>query len=172
VLWLLESNPQAMANLAREAAARSIDPARIVFAPFVPPEQHLPRLMAADLFLDTLPYNAHTTASDALWVGLPVVTCQGETFAARVAASLLRAADCEELVTGSLDAYEALALALARDPDRLAAIRHRLVDGRMRLPLFDSARFARDLESLYLRMTERHRVGLPPAPLPASPSAA
>jgi predicted O-linked N-acetylglucosamine transferase (SPINDLY family) len=172
VLWLLESNPQAMANLAREAAARGIDPARIVFAPFVPPEQHLPRLMAADLFLDTLPYNAHTTASDALWVGLPVVTCQGETFAARVAASLLRAADCEELVTGSLDAYEALALALARDPDRLAAIRHRLVDGRMRLPLFDSARFARDLESLYLRMTERHRVGLPPAPLPASPSAA
>ena len=172
VLWLLESNPQAMANLAREAADRGIDPARIVFAPFVPPEQHLPRLMAADLFLDTLPYNAHTTASDALWVGLPVVTCQGETFAARVAASLLRAAGCEELVTHGLDDYEALALALARDPARLAAIRARLAGNRAALPLFDSAGFSRDLEALYARMAERHRMGLAPAPLPAGRSQA
>jgi hypothetical protein len=167
VLWLLESNPQAMANLAREAAARGVDPARIVFAPFVPPEQHLPRLMAADLFLDTSPYNAHTTASDALWVGLPVVTCQGETFAARVAASLLRAAGCEELVTHRLDDYEALALALVRDPARLTALRMRLAGSRMTLPLFDSTGFSRDLEALYARMAERHRMGLAPAPLPA-----
>lgn len=167
VLWLLETNPQATANLRSEAARHGIDPARIHFAPFVAPHQHLPRLMAADLFLDTMPYNAHTTASDALWVGLPVVTCLGETFAARVAAGLLRAAGCEELIAGSLDDYEALARTLACSPDRLAAIRRRLVDSRLQVPLFDSARFARDLESLYLRMAERHRLGLPPATLAA-----
>ena len=167
VLWLFEANPQASANLAREATNQGVDPARIIFAPWMEPVQHLPRIMAADLFLDTLPCNAHTTASDSLWAGVPVITCLGETFAGRVAASLLRAADCEELITSTLDEYEALALALARDPARLAAIRQRLVDKRMTVPLFDSARFARDLEHLYLRMAERHREGLPPAALPA-----
>jgi predicted O-linked N-acetylglucosamine transferase (SPINDLY family) len=165
VLWLFESNPQASTNLIREIERRGIDRSRLVFAPWAAPALHLARAQLADLFLDTLPCNAHTTASDALWAGLPVLTCQGQTFASRVASSLLRAVDCPELITHSLDEYEALALALARDPARLGAIRQRLADRRMSAPLFDSERFARDLEALYRRMAQRHRDGLPPGPL-------
>ncbi len=162
VLWLYEANPQATDNLLREAQQRGIDPGRIFFAPFVAQDKHLARLAAADLFLDTLPYNAHTTASDALWAGVPLVTCIGDTFASRVAASLLRAVGCDELVTRSLDEYQALALALAGDRTRLAGIRQRLIDAREEAPLFDSPRFAIGIEQLFERMAQRHREGLAP----------
>ncbi|HQD83396.1 MAG TPA: tetratricopeptide repeat protein [Quisquiliibacterium sp.] len=167
VLWLYEANVQASRNLLREAQAHGVDAARLVFAPFVAQQRHIARLRNADLFLDTLPYNAHTTASDALWAGVPLVTCAGGTFASRVAASLLRAADMGELVTTSLDDYQALAIALASDRPRLAALRARLEAGRMTVPLFDSTAFARDLEALFARMVERRRLGLAPDHLPA-----
>ena len=171
VLWLLESNAQARANLAREAVARGVDPARLVFAPLVPAEANLGRLGHADLVLDTLPVNAHTTASDALWAGVPIVTCVGDAFAGRVCASLLSAVGLPELATADLRAYEALALALATDPARLASVRERLRIGRERAPLFDSARFTRELEALYVRMAERWRAGLAPEHLPPRPVA-
>jgi protein O-GlcNAc transferase len=165
VLWLLQSNAQARANLLREAAARGIDAGRIVFAPVVPPAQNLGRLTHADLFLDTLPINAHTTASDALWAGVPVVTCPGDSFVGRVAASLLKAVGLDELVAPDLDAYEAVAHRLASDPARLAAVRTRLGAAREDAPLFDSARITRGLEDLYERMSARWRAGQEPAHL-------
>jgi predicted O-linked N-acetylglucosamine transferase (SPINDLY family) len=163
VLWLLADNPAATRNLKREAAARGIDPERLLFAPRAPLPEHLARHRLADLFLDTLPYNAHTTASDALWMGLPVVTCMGNTFAGRVAASVLNAAGLAALVTHSLAGYEALALRFARDPEALAAIKARLAQDRDRMPLFDAPRFARHLEAAYAMMHERYQHGLPPA---------
>ncbi|MFL9823270.1 tetratricopeptide repeat protein [Rhodoplanes sp. SY1] len=163
VLWLLDENPLARANLRREAQVRGIDPDRLVFAPRCPLPEHLARHRLADLFVDTLPYNAHTTASDALWGGLPVVTCEGETFAGRVCASLLRAVGLPELVTGSLADYEATALALAHDPARLAALRARLAENRTTAPLFDTARFARDVETAFAVMWRRWKAGEKPA---------
>jgi len=162
VLWLLEAHTGVRANLVREAAARGIAAERLVFAPRLPPDAHLARHRCADLFLDTLPYNAHTTASDALWAGLPVLTCKGSTFAGRVAASLLHAVGLPELVTHALGEYEALAVRLAREPGRLGALRERLKSSRTTAPLFDSARFARHLEAAFTRMWERHRAGQPP----------
>ena len=132
MLWLLETSGTVKANLRREAEARGVAGERLVFAPRMDLAEHLARHRAADLFLDTLPYNAHTTASDALWAGLPVVTCAGRSFAARVAGSLLHAVGLPELVTTSLAEYEALALALARDPGRLAELRERLGRNRRR----------------------------------------
>ena len=149
VLWLYAGNPLVADNLRREAAARGVAPDRLVFAPPLPQPEHLARHRLAGLFLDTLPYNAHTTGSDALWAGLPVVTCRGPTFAGRVAASLLETVGLPELVTDSLEAYEALALDLARDPERLAGLRARLAEARGTSPLFDATRFARDLEAAY-----------------------
>lgn len=169
VLWLLESNPQAKANLVREAAERGIDAARLVFAPMVAPEANLARLRHADLVLDTLPVNAHTTASDALWAGAPIVTCVGDAFVGRVCASLLAAVGLPELATADLAAYEALARALATEPARLASIRERLRVGREHGPLFDSERFAHELDALFLRMAERRRAGLAPDHLPPRP---
>ncbi len=166
VLWLLASNAQAEENLLREAAALGIDPSRLVFAQVAPPAEHLARLTHADLFLDTLPINAHTTASDALWSGVPVVTCTGTAFVGRVAASLLHAVGLPELAVEEMAAYEALARDLASDPARLAEVRERLRQARDTAPLFDSARTARELDALYLRMAERSRAGLPPAALP------
>jgi hypothetical protein len=152
VLWLLEANMEARDNLLREAQARGIEAKRIVFAPKADIASHLARLSLADLVLDTLPYNAHTTASDALWVGVPVVTCPGSTFAARVAASLLTAVGVTDTIAKSLDEYEAIALRLAQDAAARRALRERLVASRMSSPLFDAAGFARDLEALYERM--------------------
>jgi predicted O-linked N-acetylglucosamine transferase (SPINDLY family) len=120
VLWLLEDNAAVAANLRLEANSRGVSPDRLVFAKRVPMEDHLARHRFADIFLDTLPYNAHTTASEALWCGLPVVTCMGEAFAARVATSLLKAIGLPELITNSLDSYERLAFELATHPKRLA----------------------------------------------------
>src|ERR1700687_5238772 len=138
VLWLLKSNDFAIVNLRREAPARGVDPARLIFAPFANAEAHLARHASADLFLDTLPYNAHTTASDALWAGLPLLTCAGTTFAGRVAASLLHAAGVPELITRSLEEYEALALKLATEPSLLQSIRCKLANNRLACPLFDT----------------------------------
>ncbi len=162
VLWLLDENKAATRNLRQAAASYDIDPARLVFAKRAPNADHLARHRLADLFLDTLPCNAHTTTSDALWAGLPVLTLQGRAFQARVAASLLRAAEMPELITTSEAEYEALALALARDPERLRCIRARLAANRPTCPLFDSARFARDAGIAFRRMHERHVAGLPP----------
>jgi predicted O-linked N-acetylglucosamine transferase (SPINDLY family) len=154
ILWLLADKPGARLNLRKQAAARGIDPARLVFAGRLPLEDHLARHRLADLFLDTLPYNAHTTASDALWAGLALVTCRGESFAGRVAASLLNAIGLPELVTTSLDEYEALALRLARDGSLLQSIRAKLAQNRLCYPLFDTQRFRRHLEAAYVTAWE------------------
>ena len=154
VLWLLVDNATAQNNLRQEAAARGVDPARLVFGAQLSLEEHLARHRLADLFLDTLPYNVHTTASDALWAGLPLVTCRGETFAGRVAASLLHAIGLPELVAGSLDEYEALALQLATDASRLQSIRRKLAQNRLGYPLFDTDRFRRHIEAAYLTAWE------------------
>ena len=148
-----------MRNLKREAAERGITPERLIFAPRVAPEAHLARHRLADLFLDTAPYNAHTTASDALWMGLPLVTCAGRTFPSRVAASLLHAVGLPELVTHSLAEYETLAGTLAREPGRLAAIKAKLEQNRDTAPLFDTARYTRNLESAFVAIWERHQRG-------------
>jgi predicted O-linked N-acetylglucosamine transferase (SPINDLY family) len=163
VLWLLEGNAAAPANLRCEAERRGVPGDRLVFATHIPPGEHLARHRQADLFLDTRPYNAHTTASDALWAGLPVVTCPGETFASRVTASLLEAAMLPELVTRSLDEYASLALALARDPDQLAAIKAKLATNRLIAPLFDTARYTRNLEAAFTEMWSRRQRGDAPA---------
>ena len=154
VLWLFGDNESAERNLRKEAQARGIDPARLVFAGRLPLEDHLARHRLADLFLDTLPYNAHTTASDALWIGLPVVTRLGGSFAGRVAASLLNAIGLPELVTHSIEDYEALALRLAKDPSLLEGYRNRLATNRLTHPLFDTDRFRRHIEAAYLQMWE------------------
>jgi protein O-GlcNAc transferase len=169
VLWLLEDNETAMRNLRREAEARGVAPDRLVFAPRMTVEHHLARHRLADLLLDTLPYNAHTTASDALWAGLPVVTCLGSTFAGRVAGSLLNAVGLPELVTATLADYEALALELAQDKDRLAALRAKLARNRSVFPLFDTARFRRHIESAFVTMWERAQRGEQPAAFAVTP---
>lgn len=163
VLWMFEGNSGAITNLRCEAENRGVAPERLIFAPKMPLSEHLARHRQADLFLDTLPYNAHTTASDALWAGLPVLTCRGPTFAGRVAASLLKAVGLDDLVTGSLKDYEALALKLAHDPSRLASIKNRLARNRNIQPLFNTARFTRHLESALMSMHDRLQRGLPPA---------
>ncbi len=162
VLWLFEPNKYVADNLRGEAAAAGIDPRRIVFAPLVPSPHHIARMTLADLFLDTLPVNAHTTASEALWAGLPVLTCIGEAFVSRVAASLLEAVGLPNLVTSSLADYEALALALAHDRPRLASLKARLLANRATSPLFDTARYTRNFETALIRMAALHADGRPP----------
>lgn len=173
VLWLFAESAEAERNL-RDAAARAgIAAERIVFATRKPKADHLARLALADLFLDTLTYGAHTTASDALWAGVPVLTVRGEAFAARVGASLLNAVGLRELIAADLAGYEALALRLAQDPARLGAVRARLGNvsrgqDRAALPLFDTARFVRGLEQAFRAMWGRYRDGLAPAPIDLS----
>jgi predicted O-linked N-acetylglucosamine transferase (SPINDLY family) len=152
VLWLLEANGLAKKNLRQEAQARGVNPERLVFAPRKPLPEHLARHRQADLFLDTLPFNAHTTTSDALWAGLPVLTCVGKTFAGRVAGSLLQAIGLSDLITGSLSQYEALALSLATQPQKLAEVRRKLEGNKSGMPLFDVVRFTRNIEASYTRM--------------------
>lgn len=159
VLWLYRSNELAVANLKREVEARGIDPDRLIFAPSVDVADHLARLTCADLVVDTLPYNAHTTATDALWVGVPVVTCIGEAFAGRVGASLLHAAGLPELVTRNLDEYESLALKLATDPDLMGSIKRKLAASRASCALFDTDRFRRHMETAYETMVGIWRAG-------------
>ncbi len=152
VLWLLEGNASIRDNLKKEAQARGVAPERLIFAGRTTPEAHLARQQLADLFLDTLPYNAHTTASDALWAGLPLLTVPGKSFPARVAASILQAAGLPELIAQDFAAYEAKALELARDPAALKIIRDKLTATRAAMPLFDTARFTRELEAAYIAM--------------------
>ena len=161
VLWLLEDNASVAKNLRREALRRNVPAERLVFARRVPMPEHLARLRAGDLFIDTLPYNAHTTASEALWVGLPVVTCLGETFAGRVAASLLQAIDLPELITSNREQFVELAVELATDAQRLARIRQRLAANRLTTPLFDAQLFAKHIEAAYTLIDERYHAGLP-----------
>jgi predicted O-linked N-acetylglucosamine transferase (SPINDLY family) len=161
VLWLLD-DAQAKGNLRAEALARGVDPHRLVFAADMPQAAHLARLPAIDLMLDTWPYNAHTTASDALCAGVPLVTCAGETFASRVAGGLLRAVGLGELVTTTPEAYADLALALAQDPARLSALRTRLQAQRHAADLFNVQAYTRALEALYARMWARHTSGQAP----------
>ena len=163
VLWLAQTGEPARSNLRREAAVRGVAAERLVFADYLPsPADHLARLRLADIFLDTFPHNAHATASDALWAGLPVLTCAGGTFAGRVAASLFTAIGLPELVAHSLAEYEAAALHLAQDPQRLAVIRRTLAENRATAPLFDTARFTRNLEATYRAMWTRAEAGLRP----------
>ena len=177
VLWLPQGNTASMRNLKSEALARGIGAERIVFAPFLSSgDEHLARLGVADLFLDTTPFNAHTSCVDALWAGLPVLTCRGTSFAGRVAASVLSAAGLPELITDTLEAYEAHACALARDPSALSEIKTKVRRSRTTSPLFDSHAFTRNLEAAYLTMWERRQRGETPssfaverAMAPASP---
>ncbi len=161
VLWLSHNNATAAENLRREAQNRGVDPQRLIFAERMPSAaEHLSRLRAADLFLDTLPYNAHATALDALWSGLPLLTCIGQGFAGRVAASLLKAVGLPELITPTLAQYEELAVALAHDPHRLMKVRQRLEENRLTMPLFDTVLFTQNLEKAYARVHERYQAGL------------
>jgi len=163
VLWLSEANPTAVLNLRKEAEARGIRAARLIFAKrMLLMEEHLARLRAADMFIDTFPYNAHATGSDALWAGLPVLTRVGHTFAGRVAASLLNAIGLPELITKTQSEYEALAIELATNPDRLIQIRKKLEANRLAAPLFDTELFTRHMENAYVQMYERYHADLPP----------
>jgi len=163
VLWLADKDETMRRNLEQEAIARGVKPTRLIFAPRVADRaSHLARQRLGDLFLDTLPYGAHATASDALWAGLPVLTCRGTTFPARVCADLLTAAGLTELITGSLAEYEALAIALANNPKRLAAIRKKVAEEVPASRLFDTAAYTRHLESAYQTMHETAQAGLPP----------
>jgi len=159
ILWLLAERPAVQQRLCEETAARGIDARRLVFAQRINYPEHLARLQLADLFLDTLPFNAGATASDALWAGVPVLTCAGEAFAARMGASLLRAAGLEDLITINTAEYERLAVDLARDPSRLAQYKQHLAANRASLPLFDTARYCRHLEAAYVQMWERVQRG-------------
>ncbi len=172
VLWLLRWNANVQAALVAAAAARGITADRLVFAPLLDAEQHLTRLACADVFLDAWPCNAHTTASEALWAGVPPVTVIGATFAQRVAASLLHSAGLDELACADADAYVRTVVALAGDGARRAGLRQRLLAQRDSNLLFDGARFSRDIETLFTRMWARATAGLPPDHLPAEPGPA
>ncbi len=167
VLWLKETNAQLHDNVRRAAQQRGIDPARVIFAPPLPYADHFSRLALADVFVDTWPYNAHTTASDALWAGVPVVTVYGNAYASRVAASVLNAAGLAELAFETVADYTCAITALASDPALLAGYRAHLTERRMALPLFDTARYTCELEALLTRMAARWRAGLAPEHLAA-----
>jgi predicted O-linked N-acetylglucosamine transferase (SPINDLY family) len=162
VLWLFEGNRTAGSNLRNETLKRGVPTERLIFAGRMNAAEHLARYRVADLFLDTFHYNAHTTASDALWAGLPVLTCLGETFAGRVAGSLLSAVGLPELISRTPAQYEALALEIATHPDKLLSLKAKLARNKLTSPLFDTARFVRNIEALYSKMWQRHLVGLSP----------
>ena len=162
VLWLFENNKNAAKNLIKEAIKFGINGDRLVFATHMPVEEHLNRIKQADLFIDTLPYNAHTTTSDALRMGVPVLTCIGNSFASRVAASLLNAVNLPELITTTQDQYESLAIELATNPEKLKIIKDKLVNNLPTAPLYDTPLFTKHLESAYLTMYDRYQNGLDP----------
>jgi predicted O-linked N-acetylglucosamine transferase (SPINDLY family) len=168
VLLLYAQSGQVEGNLRREAAARGIDAGRIVFAERVPFADYLARYQAMDLFLDTQPYNAGATASDALWAGLPVLTRLGTSFAGRIGASLLEALGLPELIVSTAQQYEDAAVDLAADPHRLAALRRRLMANRLTAALFDTRGFARSLEAAYVEIHRRYQADLPPVDVQVS----
>jgi predicted O-linked N-acetylglucosamine transferase (SPINDLY family) len=163
VMWLLASTPRAADNLRREAGRRGVDAQRLVFADHQPYREHLKRYLLADLFLDSLPFNGGATASDALSMGIPVLTCAGDSFAGRMAGSLLSHLGLHDLVTTSAAAYESRALDLATNPAQLRSLRDRLVHARAAHPFFDTNHYRDCLEAAYLTMWERSAAGLPPA---------
>jgi len=169
VFWLFADHPNLQGNLRKEAQVRGVDPQRLVFAPVAPYPEHLARLSLADVFLDTLPFNAGTTASDALWAGVPVITRSGEAFAARMAGSLLHAIGMPELITNTPEEYVTLALRLGSDPAFLAATKATLAANRTTMPLFDTERFRKHIEAAYLSMWECTQRGEPPADLAIAP---
>jgi protein O-GlcNAc transferase len=169
VLWLLQDNPAAVENLKLEAKRRGIDPERLIFAPRMRNDEHLARHRLADLFMDTFPCNAHTTASDALWAGLPMITCAGETFASRVAASLLTTIGLADCVTYDLINYEKHIVSLLEQPQKLHALQARVDQGRTQSPLFDTQASARQLEAAYCEMMHRYEIDLPPAGFDINP---
>jgi len=162
VLWLYEDNPAAANHLRQEAEKHGVNPSRLVFAKGMPLAEHLARHQLADLFLDAFPCNAHTTASDALWAGLPVLTLMGNSFASRVAASLLNAIGLPELITTTMPAYETLAIELASNPEKLLSLKQKLMSNRLTTPLFDTPQFTKDLERAYVQMYERYQADLSP----------
>jgi predicted O-linked N-acetylglucosamine transferase (SPINDLY family) len=162
VLWLFQDNPWAVENLKKEAEKQGITADRLVFAERLPLPEHLARHRQADLFLDTFPYNAHTTSSDALWTGLPVLTLMGSSFASRVAASLLNAIGLPELITNTQEEYEALAIELAMNSKKLETIKLKLANNRLTAPLFDTPLFTKNLESAYIKMYELYQNDLKP----------
>jgi predicted O-linked N-acetylglucosamine transferase (SPINDLY family) len=157
VLFLYADNDRAKTNLIDEAGLRGLDSDRLVFSERIPTEEYLARYRVCDLFLDTFPYNAGTTASDALWVGLPVLTLMGSSFASRVAASLLNGIGLPELIANTQEEYEALAIELAMNPNKLAEIKLRLASKRWSAPLFDTPLFTKNLEAVYTKMYERYQ---------------
>jgi len=170
VLWLHSWNQQSPPALRREAQARGIDPSRLIFAPSLVQQPHLDRIGCADLYLDTWPCNGHTTVSDMLWAGVPVVTWTGQTFASRVAGSLLKAVGVPDTVCNSVEAYEAKVMELALDTGQRQSLRDRVRAARLTSPLFSGERVARSIEALYERMWERALAGLPPEHLQALPA--
>jgi predicted O-linked N-acetylglucosamine transferase (SPINDLY family) len=162
VLWLLESHPAVSRNLREAAKCRNIAPERLVFSLRTKYSDYLARYRVADLFLDTLPFNAGATASDALWAGLPLLTCSGQTYTARMAGSLLKAIGLPELITTTLEAYEQMANDLATHPEKLLAIKQKLAENRLTTPLFDTKLFTKHIEAAYAAMYERYQTGLPP----------
>jgi predicted O-linked N-acetylglucosamine transferase (SPINDLY family) len=162
VLWLLKDNEFASQNLRREAERRGISSSRLVFADRMSPEEHLARHNYADLFLDTYPCNAHTTASDSLWAELPLLTLAGQSFASRVAASLLNALNLQELITFSIPEYEAIAIELAKSPSKLETVKHKLSTAKLEKSLFNTEAFARNLERAYTAVHSRHLEGKVP----------
>ena len=162
VLWLLEDNPIAASNLRKEAQFRGLDPNRLVFAKRMDTSEYLARNYVADLFIDTFPYNAHATATDALWAGLPILTYMGESFASRVAASLLNAIELPELIATTQEQYEARAIDLATNPEKLKAIKYKLERNRLTTALFDTPRFTKHIQAAYKQMYERYQADLPP----------
>jgi predicted O-linked N-acetylglucosamine transferase (SPINDLY family) len=162
VLWIFKNNESAVGNLKKEAELRGMNSGRLVFASLIPLGEHLKRIQLADLFLDTLPYNAHTTASDALRVGLPLVTLIGKSFASRVAASLLNAVGLPELITTTPEAYESLAIELATNPQQLEKVKNKLLTNLPESPLYNSRLFTQHIEQAYKEMYQRHQEGLAP----------
>jgi predicted O-linked N-acetylglucosamine transferase (SPINDLY family) len=162
VLWLFQDNSRAVENLKKEAEKQGITSDRLVFAERLPLPEHLSRHSQADLFLDTFPYNAHTTASDALWTGLPVLTIMGQSFASRVSASLLNAIGLPELITSTQEEYEALAIELALNSEKLADIKLKLSNNRLTTPLFNTPLFVQNLESAYIKIYDRYQADLEP----------
>lgn len=160
VLWLLEASPRAKENLRRESAARGVAPDRLVFGPRLPLESHLGRLQLADLALDTFPYTSHTTGSDALWAGIPLLTLAGGTFVSRVGASIVSAAGLPDMVVRNADSYLELATTLAKHPNQLRALRRKLARARSTCALFDSQRFVQSLEQLFVNIWTDHRAGI------------
>jgi predicted O-linked N-acetylglucosamine transferase (SPINDLY family) len=162
VLFLYAENELAEKNLKQEAEARCIPSSRLVFGGHLPNDEYLSRYQTCDLFLDTFPYNGGTTASDALWAGLPILTLMGQSFASRMAASLLNAIELPELITATQEEYEATAINLAINPQKLYAIKQKLANNRLSTPLFDTPLFARNIEAAYIQIYQRYQADLLP----------